>query len=440
MIGEIYYEIPRIFTAIAESLACLIYILSMKKRHDSAEQIFYMTAGPVALILIHMVNDELPVVFWIPGMLIAMLTMFLYIKSTCDVNNKDAMYLFVRAFILAEFVAAFEWQIYFYMIYTGLRHTWVLATLTMVVLYTPLFLFAYFLDARKMARDSHMGVSMKEVINAVIIGLTTFSINNVNFVWDTPFVSRQIGANILYIRTLVDFCGVLILFAWSEQRREMNLNHELNTINDILRRRYDQYQESKESIDMINRKYHDLKHQIATIRNEKDPEKREEYLEEIDHAMAIYSAQFDTGNPVVDTLLTGKSLYCHENHINLSCVVDGEAVNFMKVMDICSIFGNALDNCIESVSKLEDLDKRIIRVAVFTKNQFVMMRFENYYEAHLEFDRGVPVTTKSDTYYHGYGIKSIKKTIEKYNGNLSIDAGNHWFDMKILVPLPESKE
>ncbi len=439
MIGTIYYEIPRMFTAIAESLACLIYILSMKKRHESGEHVFYIIAGPVALILIHMVNDELPVAFWIPGMFVAMLTMFLYIKSTCDVNNKEAMYLFVRAFILAEFVAALEWQVYFYMIYSGLNHTWILAALMMVVMYIPLFTLAYFMDARKISRDRHMGTTIKEVMNAIIIGLATFSINNINFVWDTPFVSRQIGANILYIRTLVDFCGVLILFAWSEQRREINLNHELNTINDILRRRYDQYQESKESIDMINRKYHDLKHQIAAIRNEKDPEKREEYLEEIDHAMAIYSAQFDTGNPVVDTLLTGKSLYCKENGINLSCVVDGAAVNFMKVMDICSIFGNALDNCIESVSKLADQDKRIIRVSVFTKNQFVMMRFENYYEEQLEFAHGVPVTTKTDTYYHGYGIKSIKKIIEKYNGNLSINAENQWFDMKILVPLLENE-
>lgn len=439
MIGEIYYEIPRIFTAIAESLACLIYIIAMKKRHESAEQVFYMMAGPVALILIHLVNDELSVIFWIPGMLIAMLTMFLYIKSTCDVNNKEAIYLFVRAFILAEFVAALEWQVYFYLIYKGLNHTWILATMTMVLMYIPLFVLAYFLDARKIARDQHLGTSIKEVVNAIIIGLATFSINNINFVWDTPFVSRQIGANILYIRTLVDFCGVLILFAWSEQRREMTLNHELSTINDILKRRFDQYQESKESIDLINRKYHDLKHQIAVIRNEKDPDKREEYLEEIDHAMAIYGAQFNTGNPVVDTLLTGKSLYCNENNINLSCVVDGSAVNFMKVMDICSIFGNALDNCIESVLKLDDDDKRIIRVAVFTKNQFVMMRFENYYESELKFDHGVPMTTKADTHYHGYGIKSIKKIIEKYDGNLSIDGENHWFDMKILIPLPESK-
>ena len=111
----------------------------------------------------------------------------------------------------------------------------------------------------------------------------------------------------------------------------------------------------------------------------------------------------------------------------------------MYVMDICSVFGNAIDNCIESVKKIEDKQKRIIRVAVFSKNGFLMMRFENYYEEDIIFRDGLPITTKSDNHYHGYGIKSIKKTIEGYNGNLSISTDNNWFVMKILIPLPSEE-
>ena len=122
--------------------------------------------------------------------------------------------------------------------------------------------------------------------------------------------------------------------------------------------------------------------------------------------------------------------------ISLSCVVNGNLLNFMYVMDICSVFGNAIDNSIESVSKIEDKEKRIIRVAVFSKNGFLMMRFENYFEDKIVFQDGFPVTTKSDSLYHGYGIKSIKKTVETYNGNLTISTENNWFVMKILIPIP----
>lgn len=436
MITDSYFEIPRMFTATAEALACIIYILPLKKRHKGHEHHYYMIAGPVALVLTHLVSDELPLMFWIPAMMAAMTVMFLYIRSVCDLSAYDAGFLFVRAFILAEFAAAIEWQIYYYVLYKGVSHNWWLASFIMISVYSVIFIFAYWIDARKVFADRRLGVSLKELINALIIGVATFSVNNINFIIDSPFVVRQSGANVLYIRTLVDFCGLLILYAWNEQRREMYLDHELRTINDILYKQYEQYQTSKESMDLINRKYHDLKHQIAMIRKEQDPAKKDEYLREIDHAMGVYESQYDTGNKVIDTILTGKSLYCKEHDINLSCVVNGELLCFMGVMDICSVFGNALDNSIESVEKIADKEKRIIRVAVFSRNNFLMMRFENYFEEKLEFRDGMPVTTKGKTDYHGYGIKSIKKTIEQYDGNMTISIENSWFVVKILLPIP----
>lgn len=435
MITDNLLEIPRIYTSIAEAAACLVYIIPMRKRHVGMNHYLLMLAGPVALLLIQLISGELPIIFWVPGMLTAMLAMFLYIYATCDISAYDAGYIFIRAFILAEFVAAFQWQIYYYVIYRGAEHSWFFATVMMVIIYTPLFLLAYFLDAKKEKHNRQMGVTFKEMINALFIGVATFSINNLNFIMDSPFVTRQMGANILYIRTLVDFCGLLLLFAWNEQRREIRLNHEIKSMSDILKKHYNQYQTSKEAIDLINKKHHDLKHQVALIRGEKDPEKRDEYLEEIDQAMGIYESQYDTGNTVVDTILTGKSVYCKEHDINFSCVVNGELLNFILVMDLCSIFGNALDNCIESVEKIDDKEKRIIRVAVFSKHNFVIMRFENYYEEELEFHNGLPKTTKEDGRYHGYGMKSIKSIIEKYHGNISISTDDNWFSVKVIIPL-----
>jgi len=437
VISEIYLEIPRIFTSFAEIIACLIYILPHKKRHEGFKYYLTLVLGPVAIVAIQLISGSLPLIFWLPGMIMAMLAMFTYIWLMCDVSIYDAGFLFVRAFILAEFAAALEWQFYYYLLYVGMPHQWVLAVTVMLVVFSAIFALAYWIDARKVFKDRRLGVTPREVINALIIGMATFMINNINFVIDNPFTVSAVRANLLYIRTLVDFCGLLLLFAANEQRREMALNHELSAINDILHKHYEQYQASKDNIDLINRKYHDLKHQIAQIRQENDPVKRDAYLEEIDRAIRVYESHYETGNKVIDTILTNKSIYCHDNDISFSCVVNGKLLDFMYVMDICSVFGNAIDNCIESVKKIEDKEKRIIRVAVFAKNGFLMMRFENYYENPLVFVDGLPITTKSDGNYHGYGIKSIKKTIDAYNGNLTINSENNWFVMKILMPLPD---
>ena len=70
---------------------------------------------------------------------------------------------------------------------------------------------------------------------------------------------------------------------------------------------------------------------------------------------------------------------------------------------------------------------------------FLLLRFENYYEGNLEYQEGKLVTTKKEKEYHGYGLKSIRYTVNKYDGAVSIDTKENWFDLKILIPMREKK-
>ena len=110
----------------------------------------------------------------------------------------------------------------------------------------------------------------------------------------------------------------------------------------------------------------------------------------------------------------------------------------MDVMDICSIFGNALDNAIESVEKLEDVNRRLIRVAVFAQDNFLMIRVENYFETPVKLKNGEFATTKANKLYHGYGIKSIRYTADKYGGSVSITTEDRWFHLRVLIPIDNS--
>jgi sensor histidine kinase regulating citrate/malate metabolism len=189
-----------------------------------------------------------------------------------------------------------------------------------------------------------------------------------------------------------------------------------------------------------------LKHQVSVIRAETDPEKRSSYLTEIEKGMDMYGAQHKTGNTALDTILMTKNLVCAKQNIVFTCVADGALLDFMEVMDICTIFGNALDNAIEAVMKLHDPEKRLIRLALYAQNNFVMIRFENYYESEIKIEEGLPrggkpgllaglpETTKGDTGYHGFGLKSIRHTVEKYHGTITIHTENDWFVLRVLVP------
>ncbi len=430
-------DIPRIYTAIAEWLFCLSFIIFSKKRLKGIPRIIAII-GFLGLIIAHQyVAGILPIAFWIPGMLFAVLLMLLFIYIVADVSIFTAGYLVVQAFVVAEFAASLHWQIYYYAYwYFDIRFIF-FSVILLVLFYGLIFIVIYILEKRYRNKGLITDIKQNDLLTFVGIATVIFTISNMSFISINTPLSGRYPAEIFYIRTLVDFAGIVILYSQREHKLVIESNLELNQMENLLYKQYEQYYISQESIDVINQKYHDLKNQIIVIRQEKDQGKREQYLLDLENDIKWYEAQYKTGNQVLDTLLSSKTLACIEKNIHVTCIADGKLLDFISTMDICSIFGNALDNAIESVVNIKDSEKRLIKLAVFSQNDLLLIRFENYYISALSYVNGNLSTTKKDNRYHGYGLKSIKSIVEKYHGSISINTENNWFRLIILIPIPK---
>lgn len=428
-------DIPRLYTALAEWLGCLVYILLMRKRFKGYRLVALLAAGLALQCVINVAAGSMHPIFWLGWMLLAFAGMYALIFLCLTVNIRGALFYTVRAFIAAEFAASFEWQIYCYF-HTPNNADQFWSIIYLFVLYALVFTVLLFIEKRHVLSGSSLDISIKELFSSTLICISIFIMSNISFVsQNTPFSSGSIR-EVFYIRTLVDFAGLVMLYAQLEIRRETELRRELETMDNLLHKQYNQYRISKENDELISRRYHDLKHQISIIRAESDPEKREEYLRDIDAVIKEYEAENCTGNSVLDTILNGKSIQCANHDIQMTCVADGTILDFIGVMDICTIFGNALDNAIECVEKLDDPEQRIISVIVTAQNEFAILRFENCCDpSALVMDTDMPVTTKADAAHHGYGLKSIRAAVEKYDGCITINAQNNWFCLNILLPL-----
>ena len=155
----------------------------------------------------------------------------------------------------------------------------------------------------------------------------------------------------------------------------------------------------------------------------------------MEEEIKAYEAQNKTGNQVLDTVLTSKSLYCQQHNIGLTCVVDGTLLNFMDEMDLCTLFGNALDNAIESTVRLPETEQRLIHLLVTWQKSFLWIKVENTYDGKWKADGTLPKTTKADSRYHGYGLKSIFEIAEKYGGTASVTTRENRFVLKLLIPM-----
>jgi hypothetical protein len=427
-------DIPRIYTAIAEWMACMLFILPVKKRFDRVKTGVLMAAALVIQSLFLTMTGSVRIYFWIPCMIIAVLLMIGFIYGCCDISLTDAGYFGMIAFVAAEFTASIEWQIVCFF-WNGTVPAVIIQIMMLVLIYGSVAVILYKMLHMHLPIDGKMGISLKEYISGLVIAIAVFAVSNISFLTEnTPFSGRY-SFEIGNIRTLVDLGGIAILYAHLIQCCELRVRKELEAVQNVLQNQYVQYKQSRESIELINYKYHDLKHQIAVLRSEEDPKKREEFLNRMEEEIRQYEAQNKTGNKVLDTVLTTKSLYCAKHGITFTCVADGTLLDFMDVMDICSIFGNALDNAIECELKIPEKEKRLIHVTVSKQKQFLILRFENYCEETLQYQEGTPVTTKKEKEFHGYGLKSIQYTVNKYDGAVSMNLEDNWFELKVLIPM-----
>ena len=298
-----------------------------------------------------------------------------------------------------------------------------------MVVYGGVFGCIWVLEHKHTSPKGHIVISGKAALVAVVMAAMVFAVSNLLFLGD-----REVDMSVYYIRTLVDICGVLILTVQHEQLREAALHSELAAMDEVLHRQYEQYKRSKEGIRLINSRYHELKIQIADIRAERDRAKQDAALARMESGLRQYEAENKTGNPVLDTLLTAKSMDCQQRGINMTSVADGSQLGFLSTRELCTLVGAPLDNAIESVMAEPDPEKRLLRVAIYNQSGCVMLRFENYCAQPVEMGAdGLPVHNA----HGGYDLQGVQAAARRHDGTMTLHWADGWFTLRILLPVPE---
>ena len=103
-------------------------------------------------------------------------------------------------------------------------------------------------------------------------------------------------------------------------------------------------------------------------------------------------------------------------------------------------FLEILPHAIESTDKITDPERRLIHLSVARQKGFAAIRIENCFDGELKFEKGLPVTTKKDVLYHGFGVKSIQNAAAKYGGTATITTREGWFELRVLIPLGQPQQ
>lgn len=235
--------------------------------------------------------------------------------------------------------------------------------------------------------------------------------------------------------------GLLIsnVFIWLmfeqmiEQDRQRRRYEE---IQDKVKQQYKYYRNIESRQEESNRMWHDINNHLGCIRQLIDnhhPEEATEYLNKINTSINRLRGNINTGSLILDAILNDKYEIAQMNGINMTLELDQVVIDFIDSIDVCTIYGNLLDNAIEACMKMPE-NKREINIISRNIKGFIAVKIVNTTAEEIIIKNNRIATTKADRYKHGIGLINICETIEKYGGNITMDCENNQFTTNILLP------
>ncbi|HIW02690.1 MAG TPA: ATP-binding protein [Candidatus Protoclostridium stercorigallinarum] len=298
-----------------------------------------------------------------------------------------------------------------------------LVTIAICVIEYPL---VYFLLIRRMYRKRiKLAVISVMIPSSVILAISiVMNMYLTAYRWENPVIEVY----------HIAFCAI-DFFLFASMFDNSRLTEEVEDIENIVDKQKIFGERSKESIDAINIKYHDMKKQLGTIMRMSSSEELAAYGREIAEKTGDYDILANTGNEALNVTFTEYAAKFRELGIKFMYMADGKMLSFMSAADIYSVFGNILDNAAEAAAGLPE-ELRVVDVRVRAEGGGVLVCAENYYAGggvkHSE--HGGLVTSKRDKDMHGYGTRSIRSVAEKYGGTVNVSADGEMFSLNMFFP------
>ena len=207
----------------------------------------------------------------------------------------------------------------------------------------------------------------------------------------------------------------------------LDYQQEKNTID-----YYDLLREQNENSKIL---IHDITKHLKTIKqlSEDKDSNIAQYISEIVNDFSIMNPIDYCNNPTVNLITHRYYEICKKNNINFTISIKNANIDFIKEHDITALLDNLLENAVESALMTNE---KFIDFSISTRNSnFVIIKISNSCNKKPKYISGTLVSSKSTSGMHGIGTRSIKRVVEKYNGNLEMkfDSNTNTFTSTIGI-------
>lgn len=237
----------------------------------------------------------------------------------------------------------------------------------------------------------------------------------------------------LIASVILAFANIAIFYVIDKQNelietKEKLLFAELHINNQVLH-----YQELNKHHTELKIFRHDIKNRLVSLMamiKEGETDKAIQIMENnLDWLDEANSNIVNSGNPIIDAILQSKLHTAKEKEVTLQISTKLAEEITVDELELGIVLGNALDNAIEAAEKVPNKGKRYVRLSLMSTEDRISVSIENPVAENIDTEN--LKTTKSDKGKHGYGIKSIKTIVQKYDGFANFTCENSIFTTNI---------
>lgn len=196
------------------------------------------------------------------------------------------------------------------------------------------------------------------------------------------------------------------------------------------------YNSMRENYNIQRQRTHEYKNQIVCmdmLMKKKDYSKLEDYIGNISDGLDAQLDMVDTNNDVVNAIFNAKYYEAIKNDVLVVLKINDLSDVKISDNDIVTILSNLLDNAIEAAKQC-DIGKRIVKIKMLYEDAVLSIAVSNSYKAEpVLTEDGYIRTTKKDREEHGWGMRNVVATLEKYNAEYIIDYKNGEFVFSIIM-------
>ncbi|MFL8799683.1 MULTISPECIES: ATP-binding protein [unclassified Clostridioides] len=276
------------------------------------------------------------------------------------------------------------------------------------------------------------------IIIPIVANIASFFII-FKYIFNSKSGSGMHNSQFVMISVVLLISSIILILIAKKLQQYNTLMVENNMIKNVLKSESEYYEDIEKKYLKTRLLSHDMKNHLlcinAMIKKGIDVTS---YLDNLQGEIHGNDLFFNTGNFILDSILSEKKEICDKNDIELRTGINFSHCEAIELVDVCHIFSNILDNAIEACNKIDSGDRKICIKGDVMQN-FYLIRVENTKVNEIITKNGDIVTDKTGP-FHGFGIRSIKNSVNKYGGNVVIEYDDNKFVVKIAIPLKNVKK